>query len=138
MAATSLLGERSWRVRRDAGCAMLRVTRCWLCYRRSRLKRGASVAGHYCVYYVEYCVGSGDVAARASPSQNSRTGFIDGIGLYCVVVARGSAAIIQVNASFGAAVHYVARHRISVAAEIDSVKQLCPDNPISGNGGGVS
>src|ERR1700693_1112453 len=134
MAFALLLGERSWRVRRDAGYAMLRG----LCYRRSRLKRGAGVVCHHCIYYVEYGVGSGDVAAGARPGQNTRAGFVDVVVFYCVVVACGPAAIIQVNASLGAAVHHVASRRVSVATEIDSVKQLGSDNPISGNGGGVS
>src|ERR1700722_12859796 len=138
MAFTLLLGECSWRIGRDAGHTMPRVTRCWLCYRRLRLKRGAGVVGHYCIYYVEYCVGSSDVAASARPGQNTRAGFIDVVAFYCVVVACRTAAIIQVNARFGAAVHCVASRRIPVTAQIDSIKQFCPDNPISRNGGAVS
>ena len=117
---------------------MLRVTRCCLGHRRLPLKCGASVACHHCIYYVECCVGSSDVAAGARPGQNSRAGFIDGIGFYCVVVAGGPTAIIQVNASFGAAVHYVARRRISVTAQIDSIKNLRSDDFISSDDGVVS
>src|SRR5580704_17347285 len=138
MAFALLLGKRSWRVRRDAGHAILRVTRSWLCCRRLPLKRGASIVCHHCSYYVEYCVGSSDVAAGACPGQNTRAGFIDVIRFYCVVVARGAAAIIEVNAGFGAAVHGVGGHRISVTAQIDSVEQFGSDDLIAGNGGGVS
>jgi hypothetical protein len=89
----------------DAVHAMFRAARCWLGF--GRLKRGASVAGHYCIYYIEYCVGSVDVAAGASPGQNTRAGFIDVVIFYRVVVARGLATIIQVNACLSAAIHHV-------------------------------